>query len=176
MKCFSFICLFCLLVSCDFVTGSFDKVITETLTTYTMEPLNKYGKDYKLDRRNKKPKRFDVVEFDYTDQFYDSNDFYSDKRHVSRVIGLPEEDIEIRKGIVFINGVKLEEPFLLDSLRSDDDMSKMHLKEKEYFVMVDCRKMIFQDSTTLDVEHKAYDSRKIGIVRGGLIAGITSLK
>lgn len=141
-----------------------------------MEPLNKYWTEYKLDRNNKKPKRFDVIEFDYEGQFYDSNDFYSDKRHVSRIIGLPEEDIEIRKGIVYINGVKLEESFLLDSLRSDDDMPELHLEKDDYFVMVDCRKMIFQDSTTLDVEHKAYDSRKIGVIRSWNIAGVTNLK
>lgn len=151
-------------------------MITMKLNTYTMEPLNKYGTEYKLDRRNKKPQRFDVVEFDYEDQFFDREDFYSDKRHVSRIIGLPEEDIEIRKGIVFINGVELTELFLLDSLRSDDDMPKLHLEKDDYFVMVDCRKMIFQDSTTLDVEHKAYDSRNIGVVWSWNIAGVTNLK
>lgn len=177
-KLFLFLALVLLLIGCDFVDGvaeAYKEITTELLDSHTMEPLNKYWTRYKLDIEDKDLKRFDVIMFEYQDEFFDASDFYSDDRHVSRLIGFPQEDIEIRKGWVYINGKKLEEPFLQDSLRSDDDMSLLHLEKGNYFVMVDCRKMALEDSV-LEVAYKAYDSRKIGTIHYRDIVGKTNLK
>lgn len=50
------------------------------------------------------PKRGDVVVFEYP------NDIRKD--YIKRVIGLPGEKVEVRDGAVFINGEKLDEPYL----------------------------------------------------------------
>lgn len=152
-----------------------DELTTYKLDTYSMEPRNKYNLVYEIDFKNKKPKRFEIIEFDYEDEFYDKNDFYSSRRHVSRIIGMPGEFIEIKKGFVYINDALLDEPFLVDSCRSKDNFSKIKIEKNQYFVMVDHRKMIDNDSIT-SVEYKPYDSRKIGVIDNFEIAGVTNIK
>ncbi|ASS49120.1 MAG: signal peptidase I [Candidatus Fluviicola riflensis] len=163
---------------CDFINGLSEikeDFETEKLDSYTMEPLNHYMKKYEIDYKNKVPKRFEVIEFSFEDAYFDTADFYSSNQHVSRVIGLPGEEVELKKGVVYINGKILKEPFLADSIRSNDDFEKMKIEEDNYFVMVDKRKMIFQDTIT-GVEYKAYDSRIIGTIPGYRIVGTTDLK
>jgi signal peptidase I len=68
-----------------------------------MEPRIKFEERYDIDYKNKIPKRFEIIEFKYNDNFYDKNDFYSSNQHISRVIGMPNETIEIINGDVYIN-------------------------------------------------------------------------
>jgi len=63
-----------------------------------------------------------------------------DKSFVKRVIGLPGETVEIRNGVVYINGYKLEENYL-DS-QYNQGLANLPLKkidEHYYFVMGDNR-------------------------------------
>lgn len=58
---------------------------------------------------------------------------------VKRAIGLPGETISISKGYVYINGEKLEEPYISENRRKIEDMQPVTLGEDEYFVMGDNR-------------------------------------
>jgi signal peptidase I len=63
-----------------------------------------------------------------------------DKSYVKRVIGLPGETVEIRRGHVYINGNELNEPYL-DELNNQNLRENLveHVKEHYYFVMGDNR-------------------------------------
>ena len=59
--------------------------------------------------------------------------------YVKRVIGLPGETVSISKGYVYINGDRLEEPYISENRRKIEDMQPVTLGEDEYFVMGDNR-------------------------------------
>lgn len=167
-----------IITSCEFVEdvkSLREELATERLGTNTMYPQFSEGAKYTIDYNNKRPKRFEVIEFRYDDEFFDKSDFYSSNQHVSRVIGLPGETIELRKGDVYINDAKLHQAFLSSEFKSDDDFSKDTIAKDCYFVMVDDRKAIFRDSVTHVVD-KAYDSRIIGVVSKHQLVGVTTLK
>lgn len=50
------------------------------------------------------PKRGDIVIFKYPDD--------KDVLFIKRIIGMPGESVEIKSGVTYINGKKLEEPYL----------------------------------------------------------------
>lgn len=82
--------------------------------------------------------RFDIVVFQSVDSYL-----------VKRIIGLPNETIELRSDKLFVNGVEVDQPFLdtefLKSYREDNrgrqftTNFKVTLKEDEYFVLGDNR-------------------------------------
>lgn len=80
------------------------------------------------------PKRDDVVIFRYPN---DHKKFF-----IKRIIGLPNETVDIRDGVVTItnslnkDGFTLEEPYVQNSAQSD---AHLKLKGNEYFVMGDNR-------------------------------------
>ena len=57
---------------------------------------------------------------------------------VKRVVALPGETVSIRHGVVFINGERLDEPYLQE--RDEDDMAPILVPPDSYFVMGDNRK------------------------------------
>lgn len=62
------------------------------------------------------------------------------KSFVKRIIGLPGEDVEVRSGIVYIDGKQLNEPYLdLEYNRSLPNYAQTRVKEHYYFVMGDNR-------------------------------------
>jgi len=75
------------------------------------------------------PKRGEVVVF--------RNPLNTDQDFVKRVIGLPGEKVEIRRGVTYIDGVPLDEPYLTET--DPRTFPPVMLKEKEYFVMGDNR-------------------------------------
>lgn len=77
----------------------------------------------------KKPQRGDIIVLSKRNVF----PFYL----IKRIIGLPEEKIEIKFGHVYINGQKLEEPYIQS--RTEPDMPEKTLRENEYFVLGDNR-------------------------------------
>jgi signal peptidase I len=72
---------------------------------HTLEPGNQVVV-YKLAYRNHIPARGDIVVFNPPNG--------DTEAYIKRVIGLPGETIEIRDGIVFINGLQLQETYLQD--------------------------------------------------------------
>ncbi|MDO5127061.1 MAG: signal peptidase I [Eubacteriales bacterium] len=75
-------------------------------------------------------KRFDVVAYKKvgTDSYYD----------IKRVIGLPNEKIQIREGIVYINGqAMMEPPFQELVVNSGIASAEISLGKNEYFILGD---------------------------------------
>lgn len=76
--------------------------------------------------------RGDVVVFWYPKE--------PDKSYVKRVIGLPGETVEVRNGIVFIDGQELNEPYLQEEFNhSYPSFSPRKVEEHHFFVMGDNR-------------------------------------
>ncbi len=76
------------------------------------------------------PERKDVIIFHFPRD--PSRDF------VKRVIGLPGDTIEIDDGEVYINGTKLDEPYI--TKRGSGNMKLLTIGEDAYFVMGDNRR------------------------------------
>ena len=68
------------------------------------------------------------------------------KTVIKRVIGLPEEIIEIRDGDVYIDSKKLDQPFLEDEKNTGSrDSAPLLIRKEHYFLMGDNR-MVSRDS------------------------------
>ena len=78
------------------------------------------------------PDRFDVVILHYPNRT---------ENFVKRVIGLPGDEIVVENGVLTINGVTYDEPYLSDerTTRFDHTSFSITLGEDEYFVMGDNR-------------------------------------
>ena len=101
------------------------------------------------------PERGDVIVFDAPTK--------PERDFVKRVVGLPGERVEIKAGVIYINGTKLDEPYLdtVTSKRSMDCIPRSancKLREGEYFVLGDNR-------------NSSNDSRDWGPVRLETIVG-----
>lgn len=113
---------------------------------HSMEPELQNGQSVlvnKLIYKETEPKRFDVVVFRY---LYKDDEYY-----LKRVIGLPGETVQIMNGTIYIDGLKLEDPFastpILQAKRAEQPIT---LGEDEYFVMGDNRNFS-SDSRESDV-------------------------
>jgi len=82
----------------------------------------------KISYRLGAPQRGDIVVFTIVGE---------PKDLIKRVIGLPGDTIEIAEGVVYIDGLRLDEPYV--ELRSGDAYSARKLGTDEYFVMGDNR-------------------------------------
>ena len=105
-----------------------------------------------LDMRLNGPDRFDVVILHYPDRGYE--------KFVKRVIGLPGDTIEVKNGVLSVNGVEYDEPYLTDSRTARFDRSSftVTLGEDEYFVMGDNR-------------DNSNDSRSVGMIHRSQFVG-----
>lgn len=71
--------------------------------------------------------------------------------YVKRVVGLPGETIAIRDGVLYVNDVPLDEPYLQQM--PNYRMESYHLGEDQYFVLGDNRPRS-EDSHTLGSVHR----------------------
>ena len=97
-----------------------------------MEPALKDGDRIIIDRGFEKLERGDIVVFYFPlDQ---------SKSYIKRIIALPNETVEIRDGVVILNGKTFDEPYL-DAKTNQSKRSLMELKvpEDAYFVIGDNR-------------------------------------
>jgi signal peptidase I len=80
------------------------------------------------------------------------------KSFIKRVVGLPGELVETRRGRVYVNGRLLDEPYVLPEYLDNSDFGPVRVPVGEYFVMGDHR-----DSSN--------DSRVFGPVESSFIYG-----
>jgi signal peptidase I len=59
--------------------------------------------------------------------------------YIKRVIALPGDRVEIRSGLVYVNGKPIEEPYLLPEYRDRYEMPESVVERGHYFVMGDHR-------------------------------------
>lgn len=101
------------------------------------------------------PERFEVVVFRLKED--------PDTNYIKRVIGLPGELVEIREGLVYINGVQLEDDHYCPELIKDSKGKPMNreavlVQEGTFYVLGDNR-------------NNSRDSRAIGTVTKSQIIG-----
>jgi len=108
--------------------------------------------------KEEKYERFDIVAFKYV---YDNKDIY-----LKRIIAMPNETVEIKDNVIYINGEELEEYYGVFSEIGDspdiahflDDYPETKLGVDEYFVIGDNR-------------YVSDDSRSFGPVTADLMVG-----
>jgi signal peptidase I len=61
------------------------------------------------------------------------------KSFIKRVVGLPGEMVEIRKGMVYVNGVSFAEPYVPPQYEDLSDFGPVRVPGDSYFVMGDHR-------------------------------------
>lgn len=86
---------------------------------------------YRLAYLTETPRRFDVIVFKFPDD--------ESQHYVKRIIGLPGEEVEIRDGLVYINGseIPLADDFVKGELSGDFGPYKV--PENKFFVLGDNR-------------------------------------
>ena len=77
---------------------------------------------------------------------------------IKRIVGLPGETVQIRQGLVYVNGVCLSEPYLASQCEDLSDFGPIQVPGGSYFVLGDCRS-------------SSNDSRIFGTVARRLIQG-----
>ena len=75
--------------------------------------------------------RLDLVVFNYP---YDPSQSY-----IKRVVGLPGDAIEIKDGVVFVNGTKLDEPYVPPEYQDHRSFDKRVVPPGQYYVLGDHR-------------------------------------
>lgn len=80
------------------------------------------------------------------------------KSYIKRVLAIPGDEVEIRRGDVFINGAQIKERYLKREYRSLDSYPKLVVPPDQYFVLGDHRS-------------SSNDSRNWGCVPRQLIYG-----
>ncbi|MGB2639461.1 MAG: signal peptidase I, partial [Candidatus Acidiferrum sp.] len=61
------------------------------------------------------------------------------KSFIKRVVGLPGEKVEIRQGIVYVNGHAISEPYVPPQYEDISDFGPIRVPRNSYFVMGDHR-------------------------------------
>ena len=86
----------------------------------------------KMTYRFRDPKRYDIVVFPYQ---YQDNTYY-----IKRIIGLPGETVQILSGMVYIDGMRLDEHYGNEIMENPGTAEEpLTLGEDEYFVLGDNR-------------------------------------
>jgi signal peptidase I len=87
------------------------------------------------------PKRADVIVFNPPPEANVEAKCGAGGTYVKRLIGLPGDSISQENGIVFVDGTRLDEPYLQPDRRGGRDFEQLTLGADEYFMMGDNRRM-----------------------------------
>ena len=102
----------------------------------------------KITYKIREPERYEVIVFPYRDG--------SSRYYVKRIIGLPGETIQIIDGYVYIDGEKIDEPYLTETIKeAGSAVVPITLGEDEYFVMGDK-----YGERDLSCDHNIEDNKK----------------
>ena len=82
---------------------------------------------------------------------------------VKRIVGLPGEQVSMRNGVVFVDGDRLDEPYLAAASRGLETGTWPRVPQSSYFVLGDNRSL-------------SCDSRRWGVVPRGNIVGRVDLR
>jgi len=99
----------------------------------SMEPNFKNGEYLIINRISyflQNPKRGDVTVLKFPGRLQE--------KYIKRIVGLPNETLEIKDNAVYIDGKKIREDYLPSSVNTQPDMT-IRLSKNEYFVMGDNR-------------------------------------
>lgn len=77
------------------------------------------------------PERGDII------TFYAPDD--ESVTYVKRIIGIPGDIVEIKNGMVIVNGIILEEPYLNEPMNKDSYCKTFEVPENSYFCLGDNR-------------------------------------
>lgn len=141
----SMLCAFAICIAAAYCIASFVTRYVAHQTTVegqSMEPTLADGDSViiqKLSYYWSEPKRYDVVVFPVkAEEISKTKDFY-----VKRIIGLPNETIQVINGTIYVDGEKLwdDEHGLSKILDSGNAEDPIHLGKDEYFVLGDNRNM-----------------------------------
>ena len=86
---------------------------------------------FRLAYKFSEPKRGDVIIFKYPDN--------ESENYVKRVIGLPNEIVQIKEGHVYINGDELDEPYIKEYIYDDGETHTYIVPDGCYFMLGDNR-------------------------------------
>ena len=120
----------------------------------------------KINYRFNDPKRFDIVVFHASEK----------KDFIKRVIGLPREHVKVTDNVLYINGEKVDEPFLGDVKTGDSIFQPIgndfELEELpgNYDVIPEGYYLVLGDN-----RNNSTDSRTIGLISKDQIVGKTNL-
>ena len=105
----------------------------------------------KISYRFHEPERYDIVVFPYDDETY----------YIKRIIGLPNETVQIINGKICINGKMIKEDYGLESIDNPGNaVEPITLGDDEYFVLGDNRN-----------QSKDSRSSEVGLVKRDKIIG-----
>lgn len=91
--------------------------------------------------------RGDVVVFQYPGD--------PSKNYIKRIVGVPGDVIEIRRGAVYVNGSRLVEPYVPGTFQDERSMSEIVVPVGSYFVLGDHRNLSSDSRDFGPVERKA---------------------
>ncbi len=109
----------------------------------SMMPTLQDGNQLVIEKVSNTFQRYDIIVFPYPQ---DPNKLY-----IKRIIGLPNEEINIKNGAVWVDGQPLNEPIDFEEIQSLGDQEyPLHIPENTFFVMGDNRNKSI-DSRYIDV-------------------------
>jgi signal peptidase I len=129
-----------ILVFCCLAIGC--KGFAFRVPTENMSPTIKVGDTCIVDQYSEvKIQRFDLIMFSAPEAAKKITRETGNVKYISRIIGLPNEKIEIKDSKVFINDKLLDEPFekITDERDRRKDVPALVIPENEYFMMGDNR-------------------------------------
>lgn len=114
----------------------------------SMSPALKEDEVYLVRKKVDHFQRGDIVVFEHPKEGY----FF-----VKRVIGFPDEEVEIKDNYVYINGQRLQEPYLAEE-QSIKDFQPVRVPSEHFFMLGDDRV-------------NSYDSRDFGMIKISWVEG-----